>query len=348
MTWKCALHQLPFGGAKGGVVCNSKALSDNELRHLTRRMTTELSNVIGPYSDIPAPDMYTDEQTMAWIFDTYDLLHFGRNNRAVVTGKPLSLGGSLGRKEATGKGCMFSVQRFLSKNIITHHTAIKGMRVAVQGFGNVGAVTAQEFYDQGAIIVAISDSQGAIYSEQGLNPETVMSFKKKNGTLVGLVNTQTLTNAQLLEVECDILIPAATAFQINVDNATKIKAKLVVEAGNNPTTPAADTILSEKGIFVLPDILVNAGGVTVSYFEWVQNNANMQWDLETINHRLQRQMFNAVDTVVDHWQEIGLQTKSTNEKWSTASGTTPDLRTVALSIAIKRVSEATELRGIWP
>ena len=163
-------------------MCNSKALSDNELRHLTRRMTTELSNVIGPYSDIPAPDMYTDEQTMAWIFDTYDLLHFGRNNRAVVTGKPLSLGGSLGRKEATGKGCMFSVQRFLSKNIITHHTAIKGMRVAVQGFGNVGAVTAQEFYDQGAIIVAISDSQGAIYSEQGLNPETVMSFKKKNGT----------------------------------------------------------------------------------------------------------------------------------------------------------------------
>jgi len=224
------------------------------------------------------------------------------------------------------------------------------MRVAIQGFGNVGAIVAQEFYDQGAIIVAVSDSHGAVYSKQGINPQTVMSFKKENGTVVGLPNTQTLTNEKLLELDCDILIPATMAFQINIKNAAKVKAKLIVEAGNNPTTPAADKILSEKGIFVLPDILVNAGGVTVSYFEWVQNNANVQWDIENINSRLQKKMFKAVDTVVELWQDMDLtqENQVSDERENRMTGCRPDLRTIALIIAIKRVSEATLLRGIWP
>ena len=302
MTWKCALVNIPFGGAKGGVVCNTKELSLNELRHITRRFTTELFNIIGPSTDIPAPDMYTDEQTMAWIFDTYDLLNTGKNNRPVVTGKPVNLGGSLGRREATGKGCMFATQRFLSKALIPEQQEIAGARIAIQGFGNVGSVVADEFCRQGATIVAISDSKGGIYSKQGLDPEKVSAFKEENGTVVGMPDTLTISNIEILESDCDILIPAATAFQINKSNAGDIKAKLIVEAANNPTTPAADEILQQRGIYVIPDILANAGGVTVSYYEWVQNSANQRWDLETINHKLQNVMFTAVDTVFELWQ----------------------------------------------
>jgi len=349
MTWKCALVNIPFGGAKGGVVCDTKELSLNELRHITRRFTTELFNIIGPSTDIPAPDMYTDEQTMAWIFDTYDLLNTGKNNRPVVTGKPVNLGGSLGRREATGKGCMFATQRFLSKALISEQQEIAGARIAIQGFGNVGSVVADEFCRQGAAIVAISDSKGGIYSKQGLDPEKVSAFKEEHGTVVGMPDTLTISNKELLEVDCDILIPAATAFQINNNNAGNIKAKLIVEAANNPTTPAADEILQQRGIYVIPDILANAGGVTVSYYEWVQNSANERWDLETINHKLQNVMFTAVDTVFELWQDCIVGDDLTQKKYKTMSvDSVPDFRTVALIIAIKRVANTTLLRGIWP
>jgi glutamate dehydrogenase (NAD(P)+) len=294
--------------------------------------------------------MYTDEQTMAWIFDTYDLLNTGVNNRPVVTGKPVDLGGSLGRREATGKGCMFATQRFLSKALIPDQQEIAGARVAIQGYGNVGAVAADEFFRQGASIVAISDSAGGIYSEKGLDPEKVAAFKKENGTVVGMPDTLTLSNEELLEVECDILIPAATAFQINKGNAGKIKAGLVVEAANNPTTPAADEILLQRGIYVIPDILANAGGVTVSYYEWVQNNANEQWEIETINRKLEKTMYTAVDAVFNLWQDfvVGNElVKSENNKDPSACNA-PDFRTIALVIAIKRVANATLMRGIWP
>lgn len=349
MTWKCALLNIPFGGAKGGVVCNPKQLSNNELRRITRRFTTELFDVIGPYTDIPAPDMYTNEQTMAWIFDTYDVLNPGHNNLSVVTGKPIDLGGSLGRHEATGKGCLFATQRFLSKALIPEHMEVAGARVAIQGFGNVGAIAADEFCREGAKIVALSDSSGGIYCKEGLDIANVSAFKKEHGSVVGMPNTLTLSNEELLEVDCDILIPAATALQINSDNAANIKAKLIVEAANNPTTPAADEILQSRGIYVIPDILANAGGVTVSYYEWVQNNSNEQWDLGVINHKLQKRMYSAIDDVFSHWQNFIVGDVSEKEsKTILASGNIPDFRTVALIIAITRVADATLLRGIWP
>ena len=350
MTWKCALVNIPFGGAKGGVVCDSKELSLNELRHITRRFTAELFDIIGPSTDIPAPDMYTDEQTMAWIFDTYDRLNSGENNRPVVTGKPVNLGGSPGRREATGKGCMFATQRFLSKALIPELQEIAGARIAIQGFGNVGAVVADEFFRQGATIVAISDSAGGIYSEQGLDPEKVNAFKDEHGSVVGMTDTLTISNKELLEVDCDILVPAAIAFQINKNNAGNIKAKLIVEAANNPTTPAADEILQQRGVYIIPDILANAGGVTVSYYEWVQNSANEQWELETINQKLQKRMFTAVDAVFELWQDcvVGDDLTQLKKNKAVPADCLPDFRTIALIIAIKRVADATLLRGIWP
>ncbi|MCK5924612.1 MAG: Glu/Leu/Phe/Val dehydrogenase, partial [Methylococcales bacterium] len=281
--------------------------------------------------------------TMAWIYDTYNGLNPGHNNYPVVTGKPIGLGGSLGRREATGLGCLFATQQFLSKALIPSILELKDTRVAIQGFGNVGAVAAKAFYKQGAKIVALSDSSGGIYSEQGLNPYEVMAFKQENGTVVGVPNTKIVSNEALLEVDCDILIPAATAFQIHHANAKQIKAKLIVEAANNPTTPAADAILQRRGVYVIPDILANAGGVTVSYFEWVQNHANEQWALETVNEKLQKKMAAAVDLVFDYWQNYSF---SPNDALIKASE--PNFRTIALVIAIKRVADATLLRGIWP
>lgn len=349
MTWKCALVNIPFGGAKGGVVCNTKTLSSNELRRITRRFTTELFNIIGPFTDIPAPDMYTDEQTMAWIYDTYDTLNPGENNHPVVTGKPIALGGSLGRWEATGKGCMYATQRFLSKALIPEQQEIAGARVAIQGFGNVGSIAADEFCRQGAKIVAVSDSCGGIFSDDGLDPHEVAAFKKTHGSVIGMPNTLTLTNDEVLEVDCDILIPAATAFQINQDNVANIKAKLIVEAANNPTTPEADEILQQRGIYVIPDILANAGGVTVSYYEWVQNQANEQWELDTINQKLQKRMDSAIDAVFDLWQDYVVgELPTLTDKNKNSENPPPDFRTVALIIAIKRVADATLLRGIWP
>ncbi len=349
MTWKCALVNLPFGGAKGGVVCDTKQLSDSELRRITRRFTSELFDVIGPYKDIPAPDLYTNEQTMAWIFDTYDVLHAGFNNRPVVTGKPVEMGGACGRTEATGTGCVLVTQRFLSKALLPDRQEIAGARVVIQGFGDVGAGAAHEFCRAGARIIAISDSQGGIYSEDGLDPDAVASFKAERGTVVGMANTLTISNAELLELDCDILLPAALGNQIHAGNAHSIKARLIVEGANNPTTPQADLILNDKGIHVLPDILANAGGVTVSYYEWVQNQVNEQWHANQITENLKTHMYTAVDTVFSRWQAfvVGEDQPTGKVPVQEPSGT-PDFRTVALIIAIERVTHATLLRGIWP
>ena len=348
MTWKCALVNIPFGGAKGGVICNPKELSTNELRHITRRFTSEFFDVIGPYTDIPAPDMYTNEQTMAWIYDTYDVMNPGKNNQLVVTGKPIDLGGSYGRNEATGQGCLYVTERFLSKMLIPEIVEIAGTRVAIQGFGNVGSVAAKEFCRQGAKIIALSDSEGGIYAEKGLNLDEVIAFKQEHGCVVGMPGTLTITNEELITIDCDILIPAAISNQIHADNANNIKAKLIVEAANNPTTPAADIILQKNGVYVIPDIVANAGGVTVSYFEWVQNQANEQWDLEVVNSKLKKKMCQCVDTIFKRWQSfICGEEKGTDEE-SGEQIECPDFRTVALLIAIERVAKATLIRGIWP
>jgi glutamate dehydrogenase (NAD(P)+) len=350
MTWKCALVNIPFGGAKGGVVCNTKELTESELRRITRRFTSEIASNIGPNTDIPAPDMYTDEQTMAWIFDTYDVLHPGKNNRPVVTGKPISMGGSYGRHEATGLGVFYVTERFLSKALITEHLCVAGAKIVIQGFGNVGSIAAQEFFRHGAKIIAVSDSQGGVYREDGLEPDDLLAFKSEHETVVGMPDTMTITNEEILELDCDILIPAALSNQIHVGNAAKIKAKLIVEAANNPTTPKADKVLSERGIYLLPDILANAGGVTVSYFEWVQNQANQQWDIDDVNTKLQKKMYKTVDVVFDRWQRfvVGEAKPSNEEIIKNSDGTKPDFRSMALSIAIERVAKATLMRGIWP
>lgn len=350
MTWKCALVNIPFGGAKGGVVCNTKELSDSELRRITRRFTTELADNIGPYTDIPAPDLYTNEQTMAWMFDTYDVLHPGKNNRPVVTGKPVEMGGSYGRFEATGNGVYFVTERFLSKALIAEQQTVAGAKVVIQGFGNVGSVAAQAFSRHGGKIIAVSDSQGGVFNEAGLDLEEVAVFKKEHGTVVGLPNSMTITNEEILQLECDILIPAALSNQITAENAFNIKAKVVVEAGNSPTTPKADEILSQRGIYLIPDIVANAGGVTVSYFEWVQNQINQQWDLDEVNTRLQKQLNLLVDNVFCRWQGfvVGEDKPSNEDMAQTLNEHKPDFRSIALSIAIERVAGATLLRGIWP
>lgn len=349
MTWKCALVNIPFGGAKGGVICNTKELSENELRRITRRFTAELSDIIGPHIDIPAPDLYTNEQTMAWIFDTYDVLHPGQNNRPVVTGKPIEMGGSYGRHEATGAGCMYATERFLAKGLISNQQEIAGARVAIQGFGDVGNVTARAFYRKGAKIIAVSDSQGAIYQPEGLNLDDLELYKVEHGTVVGLTDTLSISNAELLELECDILIPAALSNQIHEGNASRIKAKLIVEGANNPTTPFADEVFKDKGIYVLPDIIANAGGVTVSYYEWVQNHAHEQWTYEQVTERLRTKMFDVIDCVFARWQHFVVGEEKAKEGKPVENGDlSPDFRTVALIIAIERVARATLVRGIWP
>jgi glutamate dehydrogenase (NAD(P)+) len=350
MTWKCALVNIPFGGAKGAVVCKPKELSEKELRRITRRFTSEMFDVFGPHTDIPAPDLYTSEQTMAWIFDTYDILHPGYNNRPVVTGKPIAMGGSYGRYEATGQGCVLATQRFLSKALLPEQQDLAGARVVIQGFGDVGSVAAQAFFREGAKIIAVSDSQGGILREDGLDPAEVQTFKAEHGSVVGMPDTMTITNAELLELDCDILMPAALSNQIHSGNANNVKARLVVEGANNPTTPAADAILAKKGIYLLPDILANAGGVTVSYYEWVQNQANEQWDPDRIAEGLKRKMYTAVDAVFSRWQSfvVGEETPVEGETAGEEGPGTPDFRTVALIIAIERVTEATLMRGIWP
>lgn len=341
MTWKCALVNVPFGGAKGGLVCDVKRLSERELRRITRRFTSELFDELGPHQDIPAPDLYTGEQTMAWIFDTYDKLHPGFNNRPVVTGKPIDLGGAYGRHEATANGCLFATERFLSRGLVPERADVAGARVAIQGFGDVGAVAAHAFHRRGATIVAVSDSKGGIYADEGLDPAAVEAFKAAQGSVVGLADTMTITNEELLELDCDILLPAALGNQIHSGNAERIKAGIVVEGANNPTTPAADRILQARGIHVLPDILVNAGGVSVSYYEWVQNQINEQWDYDTTTEKMRGKINVATDAVFDRWERFDVGEENSGDG-------RPDFRTVALVIAIERVAHATLMRGIWP
>ena len=340
MTWKTALADLPFGGAKGGVVCNPKVLSRAELRRITRRFVIELGDAIGPHTDIPAPDVYTNEQTMAWIYDTFDLFHRGQNNRAVVTGKPLRLGGSLGRDSATGRGCLNATERFLEHRIVDGLDSLAGVRVAIQGLGNVGANSMRLFHEAGAKIVCVSDSQGGVADDEGLDPRQVLAHKAEHGSVVGLPETKTITNEDLLACDCDILIPAALECQVRSDNAADVKARLIVEAANAPVTPEADKLLQQRGIVVLPDIVANAGGVVVSYFEWVQNLENQQWPLDEVERKLKSRMRTAVDAIVARWLVI-------REKNQSDDGMSPTLRDAALVEAITRLSEVILQRDIW-
>lgn len=354
MTWKCALIGVPFGGAKGGVVCDAKQLSSSELRRITRRYISELGNNIGPYVDIPAPDMYTNQQTMAWIYDTYETLHQGGNNRPVVTGKPIDLGGSLGREEATGRGCLYATEHFISQAGNVTLQSIAGSKVAIQGLGNVGGTAAGLFREAGAVIIAVSDSQGGIYSNDGkaLDLDRVLAYKQEHGTVVGFPDSRNITNDELLTLECDILIPAALGGQIHAGNAADVKAKLIVEAANGPVTPAADDILAGRGTIVIPDILANAGGVTVSYFEWVQNIENEQWDLNEVNNKLREKMYHAVDKVIAQWREMAaanlVSTDQDNKDNAAPSSAPVDVRTASYVLAVEKIANVTLERGIWP
>ena len=347
MTWKCALVDVPFGGAKGGVICEPKRLSEGERRRITRRFIAELGDDIGPHTDIPAPDLYTNQQTMAWVYDTYDMLHPGRNNSAVVTGKPLELGGSLGRDEAVGRGCLYVTRRFIERGAVPGLSSLEGARLAIQGFGEVGKAVARLFCLDGAIVTAVSDSEGGVVDESGLDLSAVFEHKSRHGTVVGTPGTHTITNEDLLALDCDILVPAAVGAQIRGDNAATISARLVVEGANGPVMPVADGILYERGIPVIPDILANAGGVTVSYFEWVQNNANERWELEEVNRRLADKMGRAAEAVIYRWERLRAETASAPEA-ARASTALVNWRTAALMVAIERLARVTLQRGIWP
>ena len=342
MTWKCALIRVPFGGAKGGVTCDPKQLSEREMRRITRRFIAELGDNIGPYTDIPAPDLYTDSQTMAWVFDTYDSMHPGENNLPVVTGKPMELGGSEGRSEATGRGCVFAAERFLSLGTLPTLPGLNGARVAIQGFGEVGRVAARLLHERGAHILAIGDSRGAVLAEDGdsLNLEDLAAHKRDCGSVVGLPGSRSITNEDLLTLDCDSLIPAALGGQIPAGNAHAVKATLIVEGANRPITPEADDILAGRGTVVLPDILANAGGVTVSYYEWVQNIEHHSWPLEEINGRLRARINSATDRVVARWRTFPADCG--DGKLCT------DLRTAALVEAVERLAHVVAQRGIWP
>jgi glutamate dehydrogenase (NAD(P)+) len=326
MTWKCAVVNIPYGGGKGGVIVDPKKLSQRELEGLTRRFTTEISPIIGPDRDIPAPDVNTNAQTMAWIMDTYSM-HHGYTIPGVVTGKPISIGGSLGRNEATARGAVFTLlQASKALNI-----PLVGATVAIQGYGNAGSIAATLLADEGAKIIAVSDSTGGIINRAGLDPAKVNAWKREHGTVVGFPSSAEISNADILELECDILVPAALENQITHVNADRIKARIVAEAANGPTTPEADAILYDKGIFVIPDILCNAGGVTVSYFEWVQDMQSFFWTEARINESLKEIMDRAFEAV--H------QMSTTREV---------DMRTAAYMVAVARVAEATNLRGLYP
>jgi glutamate dehydrogenase (NAD(P)+) len=326
MTWKCAVVGIPYGGGKGGVIVDPKKLSLKELEALSRRYFTEISVLIGPERDIPAPDVNTTPQIMSWFMDTYSM-HVGYTVPGVVTGKPISLGGSEGRNEATARGCVYTVVDAAPKLGIDLHKAT----VAVQGFGNAGAIAAQLMAAEGSTVIAVSDSTGGIFNQGGLDPDRVIAWKKEHGTVVGFPGSREITNAEVLEVECDVLIPAALENQITEQNAGKVRAKIVAEAANGPTTPGADAILYERGIFLIPDILCNAGGVTVSYFEWVQDLNRDHWSEAVVNAKLKEIMDRAVF-----------------ETLAMAEREKVNMRTAAYLLAVKRVSDATGLRGLYP
>jgi len=327
MTWKCAVMDIPFGGAKGAVKCDPKKLTKVELEKITRRYTANLLDIIGPDKDIPAPDLNTDEQIMAWIMDTYSM-HVRRTERAVVTGKPLILGGSPGRREATGRGVMIVTLAAMEKLKLNP----KKSTAVVQGFGNVGSISAKLLAERGLKIIAISDITGGYYNKKGIDVEKAIQYVQKNPdrTLEGFNGGDKITNEELLELECDVLIPAAREDQITKYNAPRIKAKLIVEGANGPTTASADPILEDKGILVVPDIVANAGGVTVSYFEWVQDRMGFYWTIETVNERLERMMLTAFENV-----------------YNCAKSYNVSLRLGAYILAVDKVAKTLKLRGIY-
>ncbi len=326
MTWKCAVVGIPYGGGKGGVICNPKKMSQGEIERLSRRFFFEISAIIGEDIDIPAPDVNTTPQIMAWMMDTYSMKS-GYPAPHVITDKPLEIGGSLGRNKATAQGCFYTIQAAAKKL----RMPLKGKKVVVQGYGNAGFFMAEFLKGAGCKIVAVSDSQGGIYKATGIDVAAAKKHKEKTRTVVGLKGTTKISNAEILEINCDILVPAALENVITKDNARKVKAKIIAEAANGPTTPEADKILNAKGAVVIPDILANAGGVTVSYFEWVQGRMGLWWDEKDITERLKKIMDDSFAAT-----------------WDTAAKEKCDMRTGAYIVAMKRVADVTKLRGIWP
>jgi glutamate dehydrogenase (NAD(P)+) len=326
MTWKCALAGIPFGGAKGGIVCNPKTMSESELQRMTRRFTSEIINEIGPEKDIPAPDVGTDGRVMAWIFDTYSM-NKGHSVLGVVTGKPLTIGGSLGREEATARGALYCVREAVRKR----QTSLSGVTAAVQGFGNVGSFLARFLGEDGAKVVAVSDSGSGLHNPNGIDVPAVLAHKRETGSLAGFRGADQITNAELLLLDVEVLAPCALEQVITPDNADKVKAKIIVEGANGPVTPAADEILEDKGVLVLPDILANAGGVVVSYFEWVQGLQEYFWKEAEVNAKLN-----------------DIVTRAFNETWATHEGRGVSMRMAAYGLAVERVAEATVTRGIYP
>jgi glutamate dehydrogenase (NAD(P)+) len=326
MTWKCAVAQLPFGGGKGGVICDPTKMSRRELEALTRRYTAEIIDAIGPDKDVPAPDVNTNEQVMAWFSDTYSM-HVGHTSTAVVTGKPVEMGGSLGRREATGRGVMI-VARESAKHL---GFSLKGATVAVQGFGNVGGIAAELLAEQGAIIVGVTDWKGGVYNAKGLDVKALLAHVAQHKTVHGFTGGEPLASGDLFGLPVDILIPAALENQITEANAGQIKAKLVVEGANGPTTPGANKMLHDRGVFVVPDILANGGGVTVSYFEWVQDLNRDHWSEQVVNEKLK-----------------SIMVKAFQETLAIARREQIYMRTAAYLLAVKRVAEATQMRGLYP
>jgi glutamate dehydrogenase (NAD(P)+) len=326
MTWKCATVGIPYGGGKGGVICDPKSLSMGELERLTRRYAFEIAPIIGPDRDIPAPDVYTDEQTMAWIMDTISMVR-GHTELGVVTGKPISLGGSQGRSEATARGCLYALREACRVNKMD----LKGARVAIHGFGNAGANIAHMVADDGARVVALCDSKTGIYSENGIDVQAALRHKKQTGMLAGFKGAKEIQGEDVLTADCDVLLPAALENAITLANVGNVKAKIIAELANGPTTPGADRVLADKGVFLVPDILANAGGVTVSYYEWVQDQYSFFWSEKQINETLEQTMRTAFQSVYD-----------TSLEYDT------DMRTGAYILAVQRVAEATNVRGIFP
>jgi glutamate dehydrogenase/leucine dehydrogenase len=326
MTWKCAVVNIPFGGGKGGITCDPKHMSQGELERMTRRYTSAILPLIGPQQDIPAPDVYTNSQTMSWIMDTYSMTK-GYPIPGVVTGKPICLGGSLGRNEATGRGVFYTIEHACEHLKIQ----MKGATVVVQGFGNAGSIAAQLLYEAGAKVIAVNDSSSGVYNKNGLDIPELIHMKALTGRVEGFPESEPITPAELLAIECDILVPAALENAIHTDNANAVKAKIIAEAANGPITPAADRIMEAKGIFVIPDILCNAGGVTVSYFEWVQDEQHLFWDAQDVYNRLERVMKTSFRDVLKIHLEHNVS-----------------MRIAANMLGIGRVAEAVKIRGIYP
>jgi glutamate dehydrogenase (NAD(P)+) len=325
MTWKCAVAHIPFGGGKGGVVCDPTRMSRRELEALTRRYVAEIIDAIGPEKDVPAPDVNTNDQIMAWVMDTYSM-HVGHTSTAVVTGKPIEMGGSLGRREATGRGVMI-VTREAARHL---GLPLKGATVAVQGFGNVGSVSAELLAREGAKIVAVTDWKGGVYNPKGLDIPKMIDYAKQNKTIDGFPCGESISNEELFKLDVHILIPAALENQITLENASDIKARIVTEGANGPTTPDAHRLLHERGVFVIPDILANSGGVTTSYFEWVQDRYGYFWEEDEVNTRLEKKMVEAFNDVLENSIRYKV-----------------DMRTAAYIVAISRVATVTKMRGMY-